>query len=65
MILDAVLLLKCIQNGKFLSNNLSHTMRKSIVVVVVVFAYAKKRLSADQLRGNREADQRLCFRCLR
>ena len=27
------------------------------------FAYAKNK-DADQLRGNREADQRLCFRYL-
>ena len=26
-----------------------------------LFAYAKNK-GADQLRGNREADQRLCFR---
>ena len=35
--------------------NLSRVMRKT------VFAHAKNK-EADQLRGNREADQRLCFR---
>ena len=36
-------------------NNLSRVMRKP------TFAYAKNK-DADQLRGYREADQRLCFR---
>ena len=33
----------------------------SVVMGKRFFAYAKTR-DADQLRGNREADQRLCFR---
>ena len=46
--------MKCIEH-KFLKHNLSHLMGKPTICI-------GENKDADQLRGNREADQRLCFR---
>ena len=40
------------------NDKMSRVVRKS------AFAYICENKDADQLRGNREADQRLCFRCM-
>ena len=43
------------KDGRVQSTHMSRVMRKSMFCIC-------ENKDADQLRGNREADQRLCFR---
>ena len=58
MYLNRVLTRPCVVFGSslnFMFSNMSHLMGKPTICI-------GENKGADQLRGNREADQRLCFR---